>query len=569
MNKFITKIVGAALGLTLAIGVGVAVGANQGESREVNAEETTLASWSVTSNGYTIEYTSGLTENNNLKSGGSGNTFKTDNSTSQEYYAKLTSNLKATFSEASSRQLTFKTKLGGGTGGKTLSSDIYVSYLDSSGSVIDASTKSITSTITTNTGDDYSVLMGISTSDVYGIKIYHNKTASYNVRFYSFSLSYDNTPAINIDQSDQTINVGDNDVQLTVTKLNDGGASVSWASSDATKATVSSSGVVHALAAGATTITASMTVDQKLYSDSITVTVTNISYKRYVRITSTAELVSGARYLILNEDEDKAFDSSLATLDANNNNVSVNITNSKARASSAISFLITSKQGGYSIKTSTNKYIGNTSDANALKTSSSDDYVNTIGFDSTDGYANISSAGTFLRFNANVDSKRFRYIKSGTYTQQATVYLYKEMSATDYAKSFLTAGLNTTKQTCASSVTAWNNLKAEFNDLDSTIKTTFANATHAAPSTYDDSNDFTVAHCVARYDQAIKVNGLELCPDFMGREAAGQLALGSVGGISLDTKSNNSTTLLVIILVSSISLVAVSGYFVIRRRREN
>lgn len=37
MNKFLTKIVGAALGLTLAIGVGVAVGANQGDSREVEA----------------------------------------------------------------------------------------------------------------------------------------------------------------------------------------------------------------------------------------------------------------------------------------------------------------------------------------------------------------------------------------------------------------------------------------------------------------------------------------------------------------------------------------------------
>ncbi len=37
MNKFITKIVGAALGLTLAIGVGVAVGSNQGDSRKVDA----------------------------------------------------------------------------------------------------------------------------------------------------------------------------------------------------------------------------------------------------------------------------------------------------------------------------------------------------------------------------------------------------------------------------------------------------------------------------------------------------------------------------------------------------
>lgn len=42
MNKFITKIVGAALGLTLAIGVGVAVGANQSDSREVSAIDTTF-----------------------------------------------------------------------------------------------------------------------------------------------------------------------------------------------------------------------------------------------------------------------------------------------------------------------------------------------------------------------------------------------------------------------------------------------------------------------------------------------------------------------------------------------
>ena len=37
MNKLFTKIVGAALGLTMAIGVGVAVGASKGEAVPVHA----------------------------------------------------------------------------------------------------------------------------------------------------------------------------------------------------------------------------------------------------------------------------------------------------------------------------------------------------------------------------------------------------------------------------------------------------------------------------------------------------------------------------------------------------
>ena len=85
--------------------------------------------------------------------------------------------------------ISFAAKLGGGTGNHDLSNPVYVSLLDANGDVIDETETEVTSHITTNTGDDYTISIPVA-NDAYGVRLSHEKESGYNVRYYSFSLSY-------------------------------------------------------------------------------------------------------------------------------------------------------------------------------------------------------------------------------------------------------------------------------------------------------------------------------------------------------------------------------------------
>ena len=81
------------------------------------------------------------------------------------------------------------------------------------------------------------------------------------------------TPGVTLDKSSATIyKYGDNTLQLAATAV-PGTATVSWSSSDSTKATVSDNGLVTAVAAGSTNITATITVDGQTYTATCAVTV--------------------------------------------------------------------------------------------------------------------------------------------------------------------------------------------------------------------------------------------------------------------------------------------------------
>ena len=145
----------------------------------------------------------------------------------------------------------------------------------------------------------------------------------------------------------------------------------------------------------------------------------------YKKVTVAPADWSG-QYLIVYETGSKAFDGSLTTLDANNNNISVSIANETiayTEATEAAEFTIAPMTGGYSIKSASGNYIGQSSDANGLASSDAP-LLNTISY--SDGSADIKAAGgTHLRFNKSSGQERFRYFKSSTYTAQQPIQLYK------------------------------------------------------------------------------------------------------------------------------------------------
>ena len=79
------------------------------------------------------------------------------------------------------------------------------------------------------------------------------------------------TPSIYLNAHVLQMKVGDPDITLTAT-VNPSGQTVTWTSGTTAKATVSN-GVVHAVAAGSSIITAAITVDGVTYNDTCTVVV--------------------------------------------------------------------------------------------------------------------------------------------------------------------------------------------------------------------------------------------------------------------------------------------------------
>jgi hypothetical protein len=143
--------------------------------------------------------------------------------------------------------------------------------------------------------------------------------------------------------------------------------------------------------------------------------------KSYVKVTSTADLTDG-KYLIVYETGKVAMKDAI---DAVSNTITVTITDGKITSDAttdAAAFTLTASNGA--LKGSNGNYIGQTSDANGLKTSTTA-YTHTITINAK-GEADIQSQGkAYLRYNATSGQTRFRYYKSSTYTAQKAIQLYK------------------------------------------------------------------------------------------------------------------------------------------------
>ena len=148
----------------------------------------------------------------------------------------------------------------------------------------------------------------------------------------------------------------------------------------------------------------------------------------YNKVTSADQIFAGGKYLIVYEAGNVAFDGSLTSLDAISNTKTVSISNgSISVATNDFYFTLGTVEGGYSVKSASGYFIGNTSNANTVKFSTTEAYVNDITF-STDS-VEIVSAETHLRYNTNEGQTRFRYYKSTSYTNQKKIALYVDVAS--------------------------------------------------------------------------------------------------------------------------------------------
>ena len=146
----------------------------------------------------------------------------------------------------------------------------------------------------------------------------------------------------------------------------------------------------------------------------------------------------------VSDTEAYVLNSSLSTMDAAQNYVTLPVTNGKIKSSTindAYKFTISAVTGGYSIKSSSGYYIGQTSDTNGLASSDSSVYTNTINL-GDDNTINIVSGGAYLRYNTASNQTRFRYYKSTTYTGQKAICLYRSETITETNYTFSNMKMN-------------------------------------------------------------------------------------------------------------------------------
>lgn len=147
----------------------------------------------------------------------------------------------------------------------------------------------------------------------------------------------------------------------------------------------------------------------------------------YKKVSGTLKDFSGGQYLIVCEGENLAFDGSLSTLNAAENNFIVSVRNGEialAAANNDIYFTIEKVTSGYAIKSASGKYIGATSNTTTLNTSTTTKYANTISFNGNEMDI-VSSGGAYLRFNKASTSMRFSYYPSTSFTDHQPIQLYK------------------------------------------------------------------------------------------------------------------------------------------------
>ncbi len=154
-----------------------------GPGAEAWGQETTVVA-SYSRSGTTNTTTGGtFSQNLSSKTG-----YYQDNSTSQTYYMQL-KNANAYWTNTPN-SISFTANLGGGTTKDPLGDGrMYVVLLDDNGNEITSTVTEVTNKITSTTGSEFTVSI-TPTQNVYGVKLYHSKIPSYNVRYYSMSLSY-------------------------------------------------------------------------------------------------------------------------------------------------------------------------------------------------------------------------------------------------------------------------------------------------------------------------------------------------------------------------------------------
>ena len=277
--------------------------------------------------------------------------------------------------------------------------------------------------------------------------------------------------SISIDSDSGSYTLGDDFIMPTVTAtFNTGSETVT---SDAVASgTCLDNGILVTTGTNMNvTITYTYNNTPKTATYQATVTSKSVHGARYEKVTSTAGIVSGDKYIIVNETAAAAFN---GTTDANKNKVAYETSSSYITPSSSltpaeVTITFDSVNSRYSILNSNSKYIGRTSSDNGLEFSDSAIY-NTITFDASNNAIirglNGNTGTYYLQYNKASNAERYRYYNN----TQEKVQLYRYVGSVTKTLKWITAEVKSGTYYQGDTVTSSNFIVTAHYD-DGTIET--------------------------------------------------------------------------------------------------
>lgn len=361
-------------------------------------------------------------------------------------------------------------------------------------------------------------------------------------------------------------------VQLTATVTPDNATdgTVTWSSSSDSVATVNSTGLVTAAGVGSVTITATANDGSGVYG---TASVTVVAFPTFTEVTSTDKLFNGMTVVIAS----KAGTNLLSTTQNSNNRGTVSSTiNNSVITPSALGFAeltlgIEEMDNGtivYSFYDPANSgylYAANSS-SNYMRTEATLDNNGRFSLSIEEGEATLLAQGTYthnyVRFNSTLFSCYAEDSSTGTAVslfaktgqtvtdaQKIETFIAKNMKMNSYDKG----GDEGSTAGDGSCTTYYSTAKAAFNS--NTLMSDSARNTFCSDNTYLAAYKRLSAWATANNDSF---------------NNSTHVLEANHNGISVSINNYISdSAVLIIAVISIISLTAVGGYFVIRRRKEN
>jgi len=379
----------------------------------------------------------------------------------------------------------------------------------------------------------------------------------------SVEWSIADTPVTGISLSDSTYtgSVGTTK-QLSViyTPSNTTEQGVNWTTSDATVASVDTTGLVSLQAAGTATITATSNANTSLSASCV---VTVAAAQNYHLVTALDQLVTGAKVIIASS----ATDGSAKVLGPQSGTyctaVDATVASKQIATGGATIFTLgtgTTNTSYYTLK-STNGYLATTTTSKSLISSQSTSDVNSewnISFNASTGVASMVATGstnTYKTIQYNNSSPRFTCYT----TTQQPVYLYEE---TSYFESYFVEKFNdaldlTCSNTAPTAITSttWGALANTFANLSVGAKNTLK----AVVTTSE--TDTAMKEAISRYDFVMGKAAYSSFSGFIGRFPSRSATPAAT------TSTTSVTDTLTPLIALIVTAGAISLFFLAKRKK--
>ncbi|MBR0295578.1 MAG: hypothetical protein IJQ67_06760 [Bacilli bacterium] len=420
MNKLLTKIVGVTLGLTMAIGVGVAVG-NRTNTRIAKADTYTGTvnmgsgywnprdKWSTPSSPAVDTFTDNLGNTwtctySFSTYGGSANASFIQFGTS----SNPASSVVFTTTLSSSQTISaFSTKVGGYSGTAGTINLKVGSTVVGTGSFNTTSDVTVNASNTTETGTVLTVQLLPSAK---GIKVYN------------FSYTYSTGAADSITEKAASFDVYNGEtLTLSTCVTTTGSGALSFSANTTSYGTITAGVFTASAVGGPTTITATKG------SASTTFTICVLDLPTYSKVTSTANLTPGSELILI-------YDGTNGTLAANAKSgtflttTSVTISTNTIKTRSALVFTLGGTSGAWTLKNGDDYYGVSSASSNKLATKATEPiasdtgYLWTISFSSNKLVMATKLGGGNLQFNYNGGTNP--RITNYTSVQEDSLYMF-------------------------------------------------------------------------------------------------------------------------------------------------